>query len=142
MGGGNIEEIYVSKVMVASLKFKVYKNKDYRILEECEGYQRAEHLVTLAKFSMSDNNYESAYAYLKIANHFTGKPPLVSSMIIDASLYYFGIPFIFSQVCYITERYKESLEALEVCKENVKYATPAESKVVEEGFELLKVKIK
>ena len=143
MAGGNIEEIYVSNVMVASLKFKVYNTKDYRILEECGGYNRVEHLMTLAKFSMTDNNYEAAYVYLKEAFEFTGKPPLISSMIIDASLYYFSIPFVFSQVCYITQRYKESLTALEVCQKNIRYAATAQEKAtVIEGFELLKEKIK
>jgi len=141
MGGGNIEEIYVSRVMVASLKFKIYKVKDYKILEECNGNKRAEHLVTMAKFSIADNNYEKAYLYLRDAYLYAGCPPLVSSAIVDAALYYFGIAYFFANVCFITQRYQDSFDALTLCKEYVKYATPFEVKSIEEGFELLKEKL-
>lgn len=131
MEGGNIEEVYISKVMSASLKKKLYNFHDYGLLESCPNY-RAEHLLVLAMFYLSDGNIKGAYTCLDQARSFMGVVPMDITILVDPKTYYFTLPYLFAQVCFNLQNYVDAKFATSICKYHLEYATQAEKQKIAE----------
>ena len=122
---GNEEEIYVSRLMVASLKKKVYRIFDYKTLSDCSSNTRVEHLLAAAAFKMEEGKMNDAHAMLGIAMKSVGRRP-EASLFVDLKTYYFRVPFFMAIVCCNTEKKEEAENAIKICESAIAYASETE----------------
>lgn len=125
MVGGNEEEVYVSGLMVASLRKKLYNIYDYDTLLTSIYPTRIEHLVISAVFDMEQGNLNNAYDTLKIAMHMVGKRP-EAYLFVDLKTYQFTVPFFMAVVCFHIGKKEESESAIKICEMAISYANETE----------------
>lgn len=96
MAGGYWEEVYYSRLMIASLRAK----RNEPITDILESYRkcgmtnryRAEHLIPIILYYQSVKDYETAYIYSSHAMKFAGKSPAPNSVLfVDTPIYLWKI---------------------------------------------------
>jgi glycosyltransferase involved in cell wall biosynthesis len=136
----NPEEIYVARVMAATLIYKLYRIRNYNMLQKCSHAQRIEHLVTMAKLHLEEGHMRTAHLLLRTAYDKSANNPPASSIFVDVALYKFGIALSYSQFAFMHKDYAASRKALQMCEHNISFATPAEKHLVYEGLKELQGK--
>lgn len=115
MTDGFWEEIYFSKLMVASLK----ANLQYPIEEVISDYlkcgkaniHRIEHLIPVINYYHSIQEFDIAYIYSSHAMKYAGKLPIPdSSLFIDSPIYLWKIYDLHVLSCWYSNRKAESKE--------------------------------
>lgn len=113
MPGGYWEEVYYSRLMVASLKAK----QNYPIHEILESYRRCgatnpyriEHLIPIILYYQSIKDYDTAYIYSSHAVKFAGKSPAPKSILfVDMPLYIWKIYDLHTISCWYSNRKEEA----------------------------------
>jgi len=126
MLGGNEEEVYVSRLMVASLNKKVYKIYDYQTLSECMSDTRIEHLLAYAAFKMEQGSMRDAYDMLSIAINRVGKKP-ESQLFVDLKTYEFTVPFFMAVACCNLNKKSVAAWAIKICESAISHANQIEN---------------
>ena len=115
MPGGYWEEVYYSRLMVASLKAK----ENEPISDILDAYRkcgmtnpyRAEHLIPIILYYQSIKDYDTAYIYSSHAMKFAGKSPSPKSVLfVDLPLYLWKIYDLHTISCWYSNRKDESAQ--------------------------------
>lgn len=115
MIGGYWEEVYYSRLMVASLKAKQNEN----LMDVLESYRRCgstnpyriEHLIPIILYYQSIKDYDTAYIYSSHAMRFAGKSPSPKSVLfVDLPLYLWKIYDLHTISCWYSGRKEESTQ--------------------------------
>lgn len=113
MPGGYWEEVYYSRLMVASLKAK----ENEPIMDILEAYRRCgmtnpfriEHLIPLILYYQSIKDYDTAYIYSSHAMKFAGKSPAPKSILfVDMPLYIWKVFDLHTISCWYSGRKDEA----------------------------------
>jgi glycosyltransferase involved in cell wall biosynthesis len=125
MFGGNEEEVFVSRLMISSLKKKLYKIYDYETLSGCESATRIEHYLAAAAFKMEEGKMVDAHVILSKAMGRVGQMP-EASLFVDLKTYLFTVPFFFAVVCSNLEKIEELEDAIKICESAISCANEKE----------------
>jgi glycosyltransferase involved in cell wall biosynthesis len=124
---GNLEELYVSKVMLTHLIHKIHGYIDQNQLISCHTiYKRIEHINLLAKFYMETGVADMAYNILIDAEKRYGCKIPIATYPLNPREYYFGVYFLLVEACNMLGKTDEMKKFANVCMQNIKFANQKE----------------